>query len=121
MRTRSLVCIGLGALALAVAAAAQPASAASPAPIAVGAAAVDGAVLQPYDNVWRYTVRLADGTVKVQGLWTDHLERIEVDGRSVFRRVQGMTYVNGLSSANLNVFDPKTVAPISSLLHAPDG
>ena len=77
--------------------------------------------LQPYENVWRYTATLPNGTLKVQGLWTDRAELIEKDARGFMRRVQGMTYVNGLTSSQINVFDPATMVPASSEVHRIDG
>lgn len=77
--------------------------------------------LKPYENVWRYSATLADGSVKVQGLWTDRLDAVTIGGRTLFRRVQGMTYVSGLTSATINVFDPDTMLAISSEIHKVDG
>ena len=90
--------------------------------VAVGDAAVDGSILRPYDNVWRYDVTtVADGVRHFQGLWTDHLESITRDGKTLWRRVQGTTYANGAVSSTINVFEPTTLAPVSSESRNPDG
>jgi hypothetical protein len=86
-----------------------------------GDPAVDGSFLKPYDNVWRYSVEMPDGKVIVQGLWSDHLQTTPVDGRQAMTRVQGMTYVNGLTSSTINVFDPKSMTPISTTVRRPNG
>lgn len=87
----------------------------------VGAPAWSTARLQPYENVWRYTATLANGDVKVQGLWSDRMDLVDRDGRKVMRRVQGMTYVNGLTSSTINIFDPVTLAAVFSETHKLDG
>ena len=87
----------------------------------VGDATVSGAHLQPYDNAWIYSATLADGTVRVQGIWTDHFVRYPVNGKSMWRRLQGMTYVTHLMSSVSDVFDPDSCAPISNEQHHPDG
>lgn len=78
-------------------------------------------ILDPYDNVWRVTVRLADGTVRFQGLWTDHLERRELVGRHLWLRVQGMTYANGLTSSFVNAFETGSMRPLYSEVRGPKG
>jgi hypothetical protein len=102
---------------------ATPAAASAPPtpPTAVAEGALEGTILRPYDNVWLYTVRFPDGRVRTQGLWSDHLERAEADGRPVLKRVQGMTYLNGVTSAVINVFDPATLRPYLNEQHRPDG
>ena len=44
-----------------------------------------------------------------------------VNGKPALLRVQGTTFVNGLSNAIVNTFDPKTLAPIASETHGIDG
>ena len=88
--------------------------------IHVGEAVVSGAHLQPYDNAWTFSATLPDGSVRVQGIWTDHFEHYSVNGKSVWKRLQGMTYSNHLMSSVSNVFDPGTCAPVSNEQHHPD-
>ncbi len=107
---------GLGLLGGAAWAKAGPASA-----IRVGDGAIQGSRLKPYDNAWVYSVRQKDGRVEERGVWSDQLRLRQTEGRTACVRVQGMTYPRGLSSANVNVFDPETIAPISSLQRTPDG
>jgi len=76
-------------------------------------ATFDGSHLQPYVNAWRYMVTLPDGSVHPQGIWTDQLIRTQKDGKDVFVRTQGTVLVNGTTSTVVNVFDPKTLLPIS--------
>jgi len=86
----------------------------------VGDALVTGARLQPYDNAWIYSATLPDGSVRVQGIWTDHFQRYLVNGKSLWKRLQGMTYANHLMSSVSNVFDPDSCAPVSNEQHHPD-
>lgn len=103
-----------------LAATACPALAAA-APVPVGSSQVSGATLRPYENAWLYTARFPDGRVKTQGIWSDHVERATVNGREALKRVQGMTYVNALTSSGVTVMDAKTCAPITTEQHRPDG
>jgi hypothetical protein len=89
----------------------SPASAAS---INMGDGTVDGSVLKPYNNAWIYTATNAAGNVIPQGIWSDHVQFITVNGRSAMMRVQGTTFVTGKTSSTINVFDPITLEPISS-------
>src|ERR1043166_5973079 len=69
--------------------------------LAVGEGAISGRRLVPYSNAWRFSVRRPDGQQIDQGIWSDVLRRREIGGRSVWERVQGMTYSNGLMSATI--------------------
>lgn len=97
------------------------ASAADPKTLAPGDAAVDGSFLRPYSNVWLYTARMPSGETKTQGLWTDQLQFVQRDGHQLLQRVQGTVYANGATTSVVNVFDPKTMAPVESQLHGVDG
>ena len=93
---------------------------------------VDGSFLVPYENRWKITVTLADGRPRDAGTWTDRLERVTVDARPMLRRTQreselvtdedvhpGLAAKIGgdrLEVTRINVFDPKTVAPVTSEL-----
>jgi hypothetical protein len=81
----------------------------------------DGSKLRPYVNAWRYDATMPDGTLRPQGIWTDQLMRTKKDGKDVFVRIQGTVYVNGKSSSVINLFDPKTLAPISDQQTTMDG
>lgn len=80
-----------------------------------------GSTLRPYDNAWLFSARDTAGVVHPQGIWSDHVQYVTVEGRQLMERVQGMTYVTGLSSLSINVFDPATMQPVSSVQHRPDG
>src|SRR6476659_6393348 len=88
--------------------------------IVVGDGTIRGARLKPYTNAWMFSF-VKDGRKKDQGIWSDVLRFRDVDGKHLFERVQGMSYANGLSSVTINRFDPVTLAPVYSELHAPDG
>ena len=107
------------------AAAIGAAPAPTPAPrqptLAVGDGAISGRRLTPYTNAWMFSVRRPDGSRVDQGIWSDVLRRRDLGGRSVFERVQGMTYGNGLMSSTINRFDPETLAPVTGEQHTPDG
>ena len=87
----------------------------------MGDGTIDGSFLQPYNNAWMYSVKLPNGQTSPQGIWSDHLQWTTVDGKQVMLRVQGTTFVNGVSNTIRNVFDPKTMAPITSETHGIDG
>lgn len=89
--------------------------------IAPGDGRISGALLRPYDNVWAYTVTTPDGQKHVQGLWTDHVQKTQVEGMPALLRVQGVTFVNGRSSSTVNIFDPVTLAPFSGRQQGVDG
>lgn len=77
--------------------------------------------LHPYENAWLWTVATADGKVRTEGIWSDHLDNIEVEGRHLLRRVQGMSYVNARSYVGVTQFDARTCAPAMSEQHPVDG
>jgi len=83
--------------------------------------APNGSLLRPYDNAWLFSARDPAGLVHPQGIWSDHVQYVTIDGRRLMERVQGMTYVTGLSLLSINVFDPASMRPVSSVQHRPDG
>lgn len=87
----------------------------------VGDGTLDGSFLKPYNNAWMYVAKAADGTLHPQGIWTDHMQWSALDGRRVMLRVQGTTFLNGSANTILNIFDPRTLAPIKSETHGVDG
>jgi hypothetical protein len=76
-------------------------------------------VIRPYATAWRFTLTRPDGKAVAQGLWSDLVDTMTVDGRAVVRRVQGVVYVNGLTQSMVNVFDARTMLPVSSLGRRP--
>lgn len=112
--------IGLitSAMLWAVPAFAQPAAQPT---IKVGDGTITGAKLKPYSNAWMFSFKAPDGIVHDQGIWSDVMRWKDVDGKHLLERVQGMTYATGQSSVTINRFDPKTLAPVYSELHGPDG
>src|SRR5215471_21042463 len=97
------------------------ATAETPITVRVGDGTLNGAFLQPYNNAWFYSVRFSDGHVVPEGIWSDHLQQTTVNGRQAMLRVQGVSFITGASNVTINVFDPKTLAPISSEAHNIDG
>jgi len=89
--------------------------------VKVGDGTLDGAFLEPYNNAWFYTVTPDGGPVRPQGIWSDHLQRTEENGKPALMRVQSVGFLNGRSNVVINVFDAKTLAPIRSETHGIDG
>jgi hypothetical protein len=83
----------------------------------VGDGTADCSRLLPFNHAWSWRVVMPDGTVRPQGIWSDHLDATILNGRPALRRVQGMTYLNGLSTTGVLFVDPATCAPISSEQH----
>jgi len=103
---------------LAVSIASASANDTAPVKVTVGDASVNGAKLQPYKNAWGMTVIKPDGTVLPDvGVWEDSLEVVNLNGRECFQRTQVARYKrNGevvATTTTINVFDRKTMAPIS--------
>ena len=119
VRTLSSAFVILSCL-LVVVAAAPPGSDLK-ATVHVGDGTLDGSFLKPYNNAWFYSVKTADGQVRPQGIWSDHMQWTTANGKQALLRVQGTTFVNGLSNTIINTFDPKTLAPITSEAHGIDG
>ena len=116
-----------GAVAVVMAASPSTTFAQAPSPpraaltINVGDGAIDGSHLEPYENAWLVSVHFKDGRIDDRGVWSDLLRFRDVDGRKVFVRTQGVTFVKGRSAVNVNTFDPATLAPISAEIHPVDG
>ncbi len=103
---------------LAAAIASASANDTAPVKVTVGDGAVNGAKLQPYKNAWGMSVIKPDGTVLPDvGVWEDLLEVVNLNGRECFQRTQIARYKkNGevvATTTTINVFDRKTMAPIS--------
>jgi hypothetical protein len=80
---------------------------------------IHGEHLQPFTNQWKMKVVGPDGTaLEDAGTWTDQLESASVDGRSCWKRTQSATFKRktgeiAATTRTVNVFDAKTLAPIS--------
>lgn len=93
----------------------------APITVHMGDGTIDGSFLEPYNNAWFYSVKFDDGREVPEGIWSDHMQWTTVDGKRAMLRVQGTTFLNGSSNGIVNVFDPKTLAPIKSETHGIDG
>ena len=89
--------------------------------VTVGDGTLDGSFLKPYNNAWFYSAKLPDGRVVPQGIWSDHMQWMTIDGKQRMLRVQGTTFITGAANTIVNVFDPKSLAPIRSERHDIDG
>ena len=97
--------------------------------VRVGDGTMRGDRIRPYDNVWLVTVRRADGSVDERGLSSDHVRFREIGGRRYLTRVEGTTAIVGAAGRppssqfgmTFNVFDPVTMAPLSSESRDSDG
>jgi hypothetical protein len=105
---------------IAIFAVASAAMAAEPPTVAPGSPPLK-CDIQPYDNAWLWKVIYPNGTINTQGIWSDHLERVNVEGRDVLKRVQGMSYVRGKTMQLVTTIDPMSCAPLSTERHTIDG
>ena len=85
----------------------------TPAKVSLGDPQVDGSFLKPYKNVWKVTYALPGKEPFLVGTWTDELSAIELTGRRLLKRTQVANYAKyGVASTSINVFEPKTMAPL---------
>jgi hypothetical protein len=87
----------------------------SPSPITIKPAdsVADGSILKPYKNAWKVMYAFPGKDPFLVGTWSDELSEIEIDCRHLLKRSQVATYSKyHITSTNINVFDPKTVAPV---------
>lgn len=89
--------------------------------VSVGDGTVNAAKLEPYDNALVANQITADGKLLVPGIWTDQLRMREVEGRKLWVRTQTLGYFDGRVMSSVNMFDPKTFAPVKNVLVNPDG
>lgn len=81
---------------------------------APGDRAIDGSSLKPYKNAWKVVYAFPGKEPFLVGTWTDELVETEVGGRRLFKRMQTADYAKyHIVTTYVNVFDPKTMAPIS--------
>lgn len=93
---------------------AQTSAALKPQIIKVGDAVIDGSFLKPYKNAWKIIYTFPGKDPMLVGTWTDELAAIDVHGRSLLKRTQMADYAKyNIVTSYVNVFDPKTLAPIS--------
>jgi hypothetical protein len=93
-----------------------------PVRIKVGDAMVAGAVIKPYKNVWRLTYAKPGREPVDAATWTDEVEAVKIGGRSLLKRTQVATYPKrGLTTTLINIFDPRTMAPVSRDYKRNDG
>ena len=81
-----------------------------PVKVAVGDPSVDGSVIRPYTNRWRLTVARPGGEPREVATVTD--EVVSSDAGAL-KRTQVTRYDKGITTTDVNVFDAKTLAPVS--------
>lgn len=83
--------------------------------VKVGDPGVDGSFLKPYKNAWKVVYTFPGKDPMLIGVWTDQLSEVEVNGRHLLKREQSADYAKyHIVTTNTNVFDPKTMAPVSN-------
>jgi len=84
-----------------------------PARIRLNDPAVDGSCLKPYKNVWKIVYSFPGKEPFLVGTWSDELVAIELNGRHLMKRTQVADYAKyHVVTTNINVFDPKNMAPV---------
>jgi hypothetical protein len=82
--------------------------------VKVGDSSVDGSFLQPYKNAWKVVYAFPGKEPFLVGTWTDELATVEVNGLRLLKRTQLADYAKyNIVTNYVNVFDPKTMAPVS--------
>ena len=80
----------------------------------LGDPTIDGSFLKPYKNAWKVVYAFPGKEPFLVGTWTDELTAVEVGGRHLLKRTQMADYAKyNIVSTYVNVFDPKTMAPVS--------
>jgi hypothetical protein len=93
---------------------AQSQPSAPPAVLTVGDANIDGSFLKPYKNAWKVVYAFPGKEPFLVGTWTDELAAVEINGRHLIKRTQMADYAKyNVVTTYINVFEPKTMAPIS--------
>ena len=81
--------------------------------VMVGDPRVDGSFLKPYKNAWKVVYAFPGKEPFLAGTWTDELAAVEINGRHLLKRIQMADYAKyNIVTTYVNVFDPKTMAPI---------
>jgi hypothetical protein len=82
--------------------------------LGVSDARVDGSFLKPYKNAWKIVYTFPGKEPFLVGTWTDELSSVEINGHHLLKRTQMADYAKyNIVTTYVNVFDPKTMAPIS--------
>ncbi len=93
---------------------AQSPSMASTQVVRVGDPSIDGSFLKPFKNAWKVVYEVPGKEPFLVGTWTDELTAVEINGRHLLKRVQMADYAKyNIVTTYTNVFDPKTMAPVS--------
>jgi hypothetical protein len=93
---------------------AQSASSTGPAAVKVGDPSVNGTLLKPYKNAWKVVYEFPGKEPFLVGTWSDELAPVEVNGARLLKRTQMADYAKyHVVSTYVNVFDPKTMSPLS--------
>ena len=80
----------------------------------LGDAQIDGSFLKPYKNAWKVVYAFPGKDPMLIGAWTDELTAVDIQGRSLLKRTQMADYAKyNIVIHYENVFDPKTLAPVS--------
>jgi len=81
--------------------------------IKLGDSSVDGSFLKPYKNAWKMVYAFPGKEPFLVGTWTDELAAVEINGRHLLKRSQMADYAKyNIVATYVNVFDPKTMAPV---------
>jgi hypothetical protein len=95
---------------------------ADPIKVRVGDPMVKGSFIQPYKNVWRLTYSKPGREPVDAAIWSDEVEVLQADGRLLLKRTQIAKYnKRDITTTTINVFDPRTMAPISREFRRNDG
>jgi hypothetical protein len=79
----------------------------------LGDPSIDGSFLKPYKNAWKIVYAFPGKEPFLVGSWTDELSAVEINGRHLLKRTQMADYAKyNIVTTYINVFDPKTMAPI---------
>jgi hypothetical protein len=82
--------------------------------IKVGDPTADGSFLKPYKNAWKVVYAFPGKEPFLVGTWTDELAAVDINGRHLLKRIQMADYAKyNIVTTYVNVFDPKTMAPVS--------
>lgn len=82
--------------------------------IGVGDSKIDGSFLKPYKNAWKVVYQFPGKEPFLVGTWSDELATVEIGGAHLLKRTQMADYAKyNIVTTYVNVFDPKTMTPIS--------
>ena len=82
--------------------------------IRIGDPGMDGSFLKPYKNAWKVVYAFPGKEPFLVGTWTDELAAVGIDGRHLLKRTQMADYAKyNIVTTYVNVFDSKTMAPVS--------